>query len=60
MLRGSIPPTGLSLLFISAGSTSLLVFMSAIRVELNVDRQHEDNWGPHKTYVLKGKGKTEC
>ena len=32
MLRGSIPPTGLPLPFISAGSTSLLVFMSAIGV----------------------------
>ena len=34
MLRGSIPPTGLPLPFISAGSTSLLVFMSAIGVGL--------------------------
>ena len=39
MLRGSIPPTGLPLPFISAGSTSLVVFMSAIGVVLNVDRQ---------------------
>lgn len=33
------PPTGLPLPFISAGSTTLLVFMSAIGVVLNVDRQ---------------------
>ena len=39
MLRGSIPPTGLPLPFISAGSTSLLIFMSAIGIVLNVDRQ---------------------
>ena len=39
MLRGSIPQTGLPLPLISAGSTSLLVFMSAIGVVLNVDRQ---------------------
>ena len=39
MLTGSIPPTGLPLPFISAGSTSLLVFMSAIGVVLNVDSQ---------------------
>jgi len=39
MLIGSIPPTGLPLPFISAGSTSLLVFMSAIGVVLNVDMQ---------------------
>ena len=39
MLRGMVPPTGLPLPFISAGSTSLLVFMSAIGVVLNVDRR---------------------
>ena len=33
---GSIPPTGIPLPFIGAGSTSLLVFMSAIRVLCNV------------------------
>ena len=43
MLRGSIPPTGLPLPFISAGSTSLLVFMSAIGIVLNVDRQSRKN-----------------
>ena len=39
VISGLIPPTGLPLPFISAGSTSLLVFMSAIGVVLNVDRQ---------------------
>lgn len=39
MLTGSIPPTGLPLPFISAGSTGLLVFMSAIGVVLNIDLQ---------------------
>lgn len=39
VVTGSIPPTGLPLPFISAGSTSLLVFMSAIGVVVNVDRQ---------------------
>ena len=43
MLRGSIPPTGLPLPFISAGSTSLIVCMSAIGVVLNVDRQSRNN-----------------
>lgn len=38
VVTGSIPPTGLPLPFISAGSTSLLVFMSAIGVILNVNR----------------------
>ena len=36
MLTDSIPPTGLSLPFISAGSTSLIVFMGAIGIALNV------------------------
>ncbi len=39
VVSGSIPPTGLPLPFISAGSTSLLVFMSAIGVVLNVSKQ---------------------
>ena len=39
VVSGMVPPTGLPLPFISAGSTSLLVFMSAIGVVLNVDRQ---------------------
>ena len=43
VVTGSIPPTGLPLPFISAGSTSLLVFMSAIGVVLNVDRQSRKN-----------------
>ena len=45
VVSGSIPPTGLPLPFISAGSTSLLVFMSAIGVVLNVDKQS------HKTKI---------
>lgn len=36
VVTGSIPPTGLSLPFVSAGSTSLMVFMSSIGVCLNV------------------------
>ncbi len=39
VVTGSIPPTGLPLPFISAGSTSLLVFLSAIGVVTNVDKQ---------------------
>ena len=39
VVTGSIPPTGLPLPFISAGSTSLVVFMSAIGVVLNVNKQ---------------------
>ena len=36
MLRGSIPPTGIPLPFISAGGTSLMVFMGAIGVLMNI------------------------
>ena len=39
VVTGLIPPTGLPLPFISAGSTSLVVFMSAIGILLNIDRQ---------------------
>ena len=39
VVTGSIPPTGLPLPFISAGSTSLVVFMSAIGVVLNISKQ---------------------
>lgn len=38
MLRGLIPPTGLPLPFISAGSTSIVVFMSAMGIVINVNR----------------------
>lgn len=44
VVSGSIPPTGVPLPFISAGSTSLVVFMSAIGILLNIDKQsHEQN-----------------
>lgn len=39
VVTGSIPPTGLPLPFISSGSTSLVVFMSAIGVVLNINKQ---------------------
>lgn len=39
VVTGSIPPTGLPLPFISAGSTSLVVFMSSIGILLNIDMQ---------------------
>ena len=38
VVTGMIPPTGLPLPFISAGSTSIIVFMSAIGVCLNVNK----------------------
>lgn len=38
VVTGSIPPTGVPLPLISAGSSSLIVFMSAIGVVLNINR----------------------
>lgn len=43
VVTGSIPPTGLPLPFISSGSTSLVVFMSAVGICLNVERQSRQN-----------------
>lgn len=43
VISGSIPPTGLPLPFISAGSTSLVVFMAAIGLCLNVLKQSKKN-----------------
>ena len=39
VVTGSIPPTGVPLPFVSAGSTSLVVFMSAIGILLNISKQ---------------------
>ena len=36
MLRGSIPPTGIPMPFISAGGTSLMVFMGAVGILMNI------------------------
>lgn len=40
VVTGSIPPTGLPLPFISSGGTSVAVFMGAIGVALNVEKQN--------------------
>lgn len=43
VVTGMIPPTGLPLPFISSGSTSLVVFMSAIGVLLNINKQNKNS-----------------
>ena len=43
VVTGSIPPPGLPLPFISAGSSSLIVFMSAIGVLNNISKQNSIN-----------------
>lgn len=41
MLTGSIPPTGMPMPFISAGGTSLSVFMGAIGILCNIGKLHK-------------------
>ena len=45
VVTGSIPPTGLPLPFISYGGTSLVVFMGAVGILLNISRQVLHNFG---------------
>ncbi len=45
VVTGSIPPTGLPLPFISYGGTSLVVFLSAVGILLNISRQVLQNKG---------------
>lgn len=39
VVTGSIPPTGVPLPFISAGSSSLIVFMTSMGIVLNINKQ---------------------
>jgi cell division protein FtsW len=43
VVTGSIPPTGIPLPFISAGGTSLMVFMGAIGILCNVGKSKESS-----------------
>jgi cell division protein FtsW len=42
VVTGTIPPTGLPLPFISAGSSSLIVFMAAIGICINISRKSRE------------------
>ena len=42
MLTGSIPPTGIPMPFVSAGGTSLMVFMAAIGILCNVGKSNQE------------------
>ena len=44
MLRGSIPPTGIPLPFMSAGGTSFMVFMGAVGILLNISKGDNQNF----------------
>jgi len=50
VVSGAIPPTGLPLPFISAGGTSLIVFMSAVGVLLNISRK-KTNYALHNKNI---------
>ena len=53
VVTGSIPPTGLPLPFISAGSTALFMFLGAVGVLLNIDRENKDlTYLPNKIKVV--------
>ncbi len=43
VVTGSIPPTGIPLPFMSAGGTSLMVFMGAVGILLNISKGEEQN-----------------
>ncbi len=62
VVTGLIPPTGLPLPLISYGSTSLVVFLGAIGVLLNISRQSSrsivNNIGKKSIFVSKNKTKT--
>ena len=51
VVTGSIPPTGLPLPFISYGGTSLVVFMSAMGILLNLSTQVNDSVGGGKLWI---------
>ena len=47
VVTGSVPPTGLPLPFVSYGGTSLVVFMSAVGLLLNLSKscvEGRKNW----------------
>jgi len=51
MLTGSIPPTGIPLPFISAGGSSLIVFLAAMGILLNISRNSKNK--NYKDFRLK-------
>ena len=52
MLTGAIPPTGIQLPFISAGGTSLMVFMGAIGILLNISKGGEQDLSKNNVFKI--------
>ena len=61
MLTGSIPPTGMPMPFVSAGGTSLSVFMGAMGILCNVSKMsgNSENFelNNHLVWILKSNKK---
>lgn len=55
VVSGVVPPTGLPLPFISSGSTSIVVFMSAIGVLLNINKQNSQSTVYKNEFKIKPK-----
>ncbi len=53
VVTGSIPPTGIPMPFISAGGTSLSVFMGAIGVLINISKQSDMEFSQKKYFFNK-------
>lgn len=53
VVTGSIPPTGIPMPFISAGGTSLSVFMGAIGILINISKQSDMEFSQKKYFFNK-------
>ncbi|MBE5738173.1 MAG: putative lipid II flippase FtsW [Clostridiales bacterium] len=53
VVTGSIPPTGIPLPFMSAGGTSLMVFMAAIGILCNVGRSNQESANGFNLFKIK-------
>ena len=53
VVTGAIPPTGLPLPLVSAGSTSIVMFMAGIGILLNIYRQSNSTYTSKLTLTFK-------
>ena len=53
VVTGSIPPTGIPMPFVSAGGTSLMVFMAAIGILCNVGRSNQESINGFNLFKIK-------
>ena len=55
VVTGAVPPTGLPLPLVSAGSTSIVMFMAGMGVLLNIHRQSQNPFATPKLFRKKAK-----